>query len=324
MKDFKGKVAFITGGASGLGLGLAKVFEEAGCKVMIADVRQDHIDQAMQYFNDKGAADVRAVTLDVTDRKAFAEAADRVEEIFGKTPELLFNNAGVNSFGRVEATTYEDWDWLLGVNLYGVINGMQTFVRRMIKAGKPAHITTTASFGGFMGNPLVAPYSAAKAAVINIMESYRPSLEPYGIGVSVCCPGLIKTNIYDSALHRPEHLRNTGYLVDELTTESLKQAHEAGMDPVDLARYMKAGIEENKLYIIPYPDMPGTTKRLENHYKEILSAIPDESEVPPEVFQTTMAGMSNMANVFRNRPDMDWIKPMDRFRPASLGDKDKK
>src|SRR5690554_396561 len=123
MKDFAGKVAFITGGASGAGLGQAKVFSEAGCKIVIADIRQDHIDQGMAYFKEKKAA-VHAIKLDITDKKAYQEAADEVEKVFGEPPQLLFNTAGANAFGPAEASTYEDFEWVIGVNLFGVINGL--------------------------------------------------------------------------------------------------------------------------------------------------------------------------------------------------------
>jgi NAD(P)-dependent dehydrogenase (short-subunit alcohol dehydrogenase family) len=275
MKDFSGKVAFITGGASGLGFGLAKVFSEAGCKVVIADIRQDHIDQTLKYFKEK-QAEVHAIKLDITDRKAYAQAADEVEIVFGKSPELLFNNAGVNSFGPIEASTFEDWDWLLGVNLNGVINGMQTFVPRMIKAGKGGHIVTTASLGGFFPSPLAAPYSAAKAAIINMMGSYRMGLEKYGIGVSVCCPANIKSNIAESTFTRPEHLKNTGYLVDDFAVNHLRNIYASGMEPVVLAEHMKRGIEENKLYIIPYPE---SKHGLEMFFKDIVdSVLPVEAD----------------------------------------------
>src|SRR3989304_10037353 len=127
MKDFVGKVAFIPGGASGAGFGQAKVFSEAGCKVVIADIRQDHLDEAMAYFRDK-KAQVHPIKLDITDRKAYAAAADEVEKVFGEPPQLLFNTAGVNAFGPAEASTFEDYDWGMGVCLGGVINGMVTFV----------------------------------------------------------------------------------------------------------------------------------------------------------------------------------------------------
>ena len=290
MKDFAGKVAFITGGASGLGLGLAKVFSEAGCKVVIADIRQDHLDEAMAYFRGKNAA-VHAIKLDITDRDAFAKAADEVEKVFGSPPQLLFNNAGVNTFGPTEKSTYEDWDWLMGVLLGGVINGMQTFVPRMIKAGKGGHIMNTSSLACFNGSDGAAIYSAAKAAVTNLSESYRLSLAKYDIGVSVCCPANIKSNIYKATDTRPEHLKNTGYMVNEQTVESLRSIHAHGMEPVDLAGHMKRTIEANELYCIPYPEAKAG---MEQHFKMVLDSVLPEEADPEGVRQRTEA-MKNWA-----------------------------
>ena len=275
MKDFAGKVAFITGGASGLGLGLAKVFSEAGCKVVIADIRQDHLDEAVAYFRGKNAA-VHAIKLDITDRAAYARAADEVEKVFGEPPQLLFNNAGVNTFGPTEKSTYEDWDWLMGVLLGGVINGMQTFVPRMIAAGKGGYIVNTSSIGGFAGSDGAAIYCAAKAAVNNLSESYHLSLKKYGIGVSVCTPANIKSNIAEATFTRPDTLKNTGYVVNEQSIDSLRRIHSAGMEPEELAGHMKKGIEDEQLYIIPYPE---TKEGLEKHFKEILdSVLPMEAD----------------------------------------------
>jgi NAD(P)-dependent dehydrogenase (short-subunit alcohol dehydrogenase family) len=253
MKDFKGKVLFITGGASGAGLGQAKVFSEAGCKVVIADIRQDHIDEAMGYFRDK-KADVHAIKLDITDRKAYEAAADEVEEVYGSPPQLVFNNAGVNTFGPPEASTFEDYDWVLGVCLGGTINGMVIFVPRMIKAGKGGHITATSSMGGFMASSGCTPYSVAKAGINMLMECYYQALKPYGIGVSCLCPGGINSNIHEATFTRPEHLKNTGYNVDEKTIEFEHKIYVQGMDPVELARILKKGIENEQLFIIPAPD----------------------------------------------------------------------
>ena len=277
MKDFAGKVAFITGGASGLGLGLAKVFSEAGCKVVIVDIRQDRLDEAMAYFRGKNAA-VHAIKLDITDRKAYAAAADEVEKVFGCPPQLVFNNAGVNTFGPTEKSTYEDWDWLMGVLLGGVINGMQTFVPRMIEAGKGGYIGNTSSMGGFRGSGGAAIYCAAKAAVNSLSESYRLSLKKYGIGVSVCCPANIKSNIAEATYTRPEHLRNTGYVVNEDSINSLRRIHSAGMEPTELAGHIKQAIEDEQLYIIPYPE---AKEGLEKHFQEILDAVPP-MEADPE------------------------------------------
>ncbi|MFZ1990078.1 MAG: SDR family NAD(P)-dependent oxidoreductase [Alphaproteobacteria bacterium] len=274
MKDFAGKVAFITGGGSGAAFGQAKVFSEAGCKVVIADIRQDHLDDAMAFFRKKNAA-VHAIKLDITDRKAYAAAADETERVFG-TPELLFNTAGVNTFGPTEKATYDDWDWILDVNLNGVLNGMMTWVPRMIKAGKGGHIVTTSSIGGFSGSAGAAPYCAAKAAVNNMMESYRMSLEKFGIGVSVLCPANINSRIYDAIKTRPAKYPNSGFIENEETIKSLQSIHQHGMDPEELARWVKKGIEDNQLYIIPYPE---SKAGLERHFKMIVdSVLPIEAD----------------------------------------------
>jgi NAD(P)-dependent dehydrogenase (short-subunit alcohol dehydrogenase family) len=269
MKEFDGTIAFITGGASGAGLGQARVFAEAGCRIVLADLRREALDAAALSFRNSNT-EVHPIQLDVTDRDAFTRAADEVERVFGRPPDLLFNTAGVNTFGPLENSTYEDFDWLMGVNLGGVVNGMQTFVPRMIKAGRGGHIVTTSSVGGFEGSALAGIYSAAKAAVINLMESYRLSLEKYGIGVSVVCPANIKSNIAEATRTRPAHLASTGYVVNEATIKSLHGIYSHGMEPVDLARHVKRGIEENQLYIIPYPEVKAG---LEAHFAAILAAV---------------------------------------------------
>jgi NAD(P)-dependent dehydrogenase (short-subunit alcohol dehydrogenase family) len=156
MQDFNGQVAFITGGASGAGLGQALVFGRAGAKIVIADLRADAIEAALTQLRAEGIT-AHGIVLDITDRAAYACAADEVEQVFGAAPTMLFNTAGVNSFGPVEKTTYADFDWLIGVNLGGVINGMVTFVPRMIESGRPGHIVTTSSLGGLSGSALPRP-----------------------------------------------------------------------------------------------------------------------------------------------------------------------
>ena len=252
MKDFAGKIAFITGGASGAGFGQAQIFSEAGMKVVIADVRQDHLDNAMEYFKTTDA-EVHAIKLDVTDRDGYANAADETERVFGAVPDLLVLTAGVNAFGPVEASTYEDFDWVMGVNLGGVVNGLITFVPRMIKAGKGGYIASTVSYGAFIAAPVVAPYAAAKAAVLNLLESYSIALKPYGIGVTALCPASIKSNIYDAVLKtRPENLKNTGYNANDETQELLHSALQTGMEPRILAEWMKNGIENEQFLVVPY------------------------------------------------------------------------
>ena len=251
MKDFAGKVAFITGGASGAGLGYAQIFSEAGMKVVIADFSQEHLDQAMAYLKETGAP-VHAIKLDVTDREATAAAADETERVFG-VPDLLILNAGVNTFGPAEATSYGDFDWVTGVNYGGVVNGLVTFVPRMIRAGGERHIAGTVSFGVFGPGPITAPYAAAKSAMLSLLESYWVSLKPYGIGVSAICPANIRSKIYEAALKgRPEKYGETGFNVTEATTKQLSAFHQNGMDPRVLGEWLKKGIEEGVFLIVPY------------------------------------------------------------------------
>jgi NAD(P)-dependent dehydrogenase (short-subunit alcohol dehydrogenase family) len=252
MKDFNGKVAFITGGASGVGFGQAQIFSEAGCKVVIADVRDDHLEEALSYFKNKDAA-VHGIKLDVTDRAAFEAAALETERAFGEPPGLLLLTAGVNAFGPAEAATYEDFDWVVGVCLGGVINGLVTFVPRMIKAGKGGHIGVTSSFGAFAVAPFIAPYAAAKAGVNAMMESYYRSLIPYGIGVSALCPANVNSNIYESGKTRPAELQNSGFNMSDETVTFLKSVHATGIEPRKLAEIFKEAIENEQFLVIPYP-----------------------------------------------------------------------
>jgi len=256
MKDFSGKIAFITGGASGTGFGQAQIFSEAGMKVVFGYVTESHMVEAMAYFKEQ-KADVHAIKLDVMDREGYARAADEVERLYGSPPDLLVLTAGVNAFGPVEASTYEDFDWVVGVCFWGVVNGLITFVPRMIKAGKGGHVTATLSWGAFNADPNAAPYTASKAAILNLMESYQKALKPYGIGVSALCPANIKSRIYETALKtRPEHLKNTGYNVNEQTQEYLASIQQHGMEPRLLAERHKMGIESGQFIIVPYSDGP--------------------------------------------------------------------
>lgn len=290
MQDFNDQIAFITGGASGAGFGQAQVFGRAGAKVVIADIRADAVEQALARLRTEGIT-AHGLVLDIMDRAAYARAADEVEAVFGAPPTLLFNTAGVNSFGPVENTSYDDFDWIIGVNLGGVVNGMVTFVPRMIKSGKPGHIVTTSSLGGLMGSALAAPYSAAKAAVINLMESYRQGLEKHGIGVSILCPANIKSNIAEASRLRPAQFGQSGYVENEDSIASLHSIHQHGMDPVELAEHVKRAIEANQLYVIPYPE---AKDGLRAHFDQIVdSVLPLEAD--PEGARLRTEALQNWA-----------------------------
>ena len=271
MKDFAGKTAFITGGASGAGFGQAQIFSEAGMKVVIADVRQDHIDEAMAYFKQTGAP-VHAINLDVMDRDAYKAAADETERVYGSAPDLLVLTAGVNTFGPPEASTFEDFDWVTGVNLGGVINGLVTFVPRIIKSGKKGYVAVTASYSVFGASPICAPYGASKAAVFSLMESYFISLKPYGIGVSVLCPANVKSRIYEAAIKtRPERLKNSGYNANEATQAFLAETHQFGIEPRDLAGWLKRGIENEVFLIVPYEHAEQMVEQAMSRYVDYLT-----------------------------------------------------
>jgi NAD(P)-dependent dehydrogenase (short-subunit alcohol dehydrogenase family) len=276
MRNVEGKTAFITGGASGVGLGIAKVFTEAGMQVVIADIRQDHLDQAMAHFSATNFR-VHPVRLDVSDRTAFARAADEAEQVFGPV-HVVCNNAGINMFAPMDECTFDDWDWIMGVNLGGVINGIQTFIPRLKKHGQGGHIVNTASMAAFITGPGAGIYTASKFAVRGLTESLRWNLAPLNIGVSVLCPGLVNSAIYESDKVRPEALsRNVGP-VDQAFMSRLADIHKVGMDPVEVGEKVLAGIRQNDLYIFPHPEFKDELREI---FDEILVALPEEP-VDPE------------------------------------------
>jgi len=334
MKDFAGKLAFITGGASGAGFGQAQIFSEAGMKVIVADVRDDHIEKASAFFKEKGA-DVHFIKLDVMDRQGWAAAADETERIFGTTPDLFIQTAGVNAFGPVEASTFEDFDWVMGVNFGGIVNGLITFVPRMIKAGKGGHISTTVSLAAFMAAAGVAPYAASKTATLNLMESYFQALKPYGIEVSAMIPANINSNINDAVLKtRPEHLKNTGYNVTEETVEFMYDNMQAyGIDPRVLAERHKKGIEDGVFLIVPYPSGAKIFERQLERFAlyttvEGMKELEERATQPPteeqrrlnletEGFEWSMLHPKKSREeigVSMARKDRDWVDPSKRIK----------
>lgn len=276
MKDLEGKVAFITGGGSGVALGQAKVFaEEANMKVVIADIRQDHLDEAMAYFSKKNVA-VHPIRLDLTDRDAYAAAADEAEAVFGPV-DLLCNTAGVSQFGPIENATFDDWDWQMDVNVNGVINGVMTFMPRMIKQGG-GHIVITASMSGFVALPTTAIYCTTKYAVRGLAESLRVEMPKYNIGVSLLCPGGVNTNIHRSVEARPDKYGKTGYYGrDETVFAGLKKVIENGFDPVDLGRVVLDAVVNDKFWVLPYPEFAEGQMQRD---KEVIDAMMSYADHP--------------------------------------------
>jgi NAD(P)-dependent dehydrogenase (short-subunit alcohol dehydrogenase family) len=255
MIDFAGRTAFVTGGANGVGIGIVRNLLEAGARVAIADVRQDAIDRALASFDNR---EVMGVQLDVRSREGFAAAADEVEAKFGPV-SLLFNNAGVNLFQPIEDSSYDDWDWVLGVNLGGVINGVMTFAPRMKARAQSGevqggHITNTASMASFIGSGSPGIYNTSKFAVRGLSYSLRHSMYQYGIGVSCVHPGLVKSYIYASDDVRPDELKGAMKPVDREWVKRLEGVHEFGMEPDVIGARILDGIRENRANIFTHPD----------------------------------------------------------------------
>ncbi len=253
MQDVQGKVAFITGGASGIGLGIAVAFVAAGMRVVLADLRPDHIEAAKESFKRAGKSEsAHAILLDVTDRTAMAAAAAESERVFGAV-HVLVNNAGVGIQGPFTGITYADWDFGLGVNLGGVINGLQTFLPRIRAHGQGGHIVNTASLAALVPMPArFVIYQAAKAAVVSISECIRAELAPEHIGVSVLCPGPVKTNIHELSKNRPPQF-GVGDAFRESENAGGAQAHFPNwMDPSAVGALVMQAILKNELYIITH------------------------------------------------------------------------
>ena len=268
MRDVEGKVAVITGGGSGVGLGLARAFVAAGMKVAIADVRDDHLEEATAALGDG----VLAIRLDVTDREGFARAADETERALGNV-HVLCNNAGVNLFNDIADATYQDWDWVLGVNLGGVVNGIVTFVPRIKAHGDGGHVVNTASMAAFVAGPGAGIYTTAKFGVHGLSDALRWSLLPHGIGVSMVCPGLVKSKIYESGLIRPAELSTQVTPADEEFMRILPGLHDAGMDPDEIGEKVLRAIRRNDFYVFTHPDH---REELREIFDETLAAFPDE------------------------------------------------
>jgi NAD(P)-dependent dehydrogenase (short-subunit alcohol dehydrogenase family) len=270
MKNVEGKVAFITGGASGAGLGMAMAFVKAGMKVVIADIRQDSLDRSMTHFGN--TANVYPIRLDVTDRAAFAQAADETERVFGKV-HLVCNNAGINLFVPIENCTYNDWDWIMGVNFGGVVNGITTFIPRIRKHGEGGHIVNTASMAAFLPSSAAVTYTAAKFGVRGLTEALRYSLYQYNIGVSVFCPGLINSAIYESEKTRPARLASENIAKNQQFMDRLPEIHKAGMSPEEVGEKVLAGIRANRLYIFSHGEF---REELQDLFDEVLESLPAE------------------------------------------------
>ncbi len=262
MKELAGRTAFITGGASGMGLAMAHSFGAAGMNVIIADIEQAALDSALDSLGERNT-EVRAINVDVTRREAMEEAAAEAEAAFGKV-HVVCNNAGVAVGGSIDTMSYKDWDWVLGVNLDGVVNGVQAFLPRMLAHGEGGHFVNTASMAGHIAVPGLSVYNASKFAVVGLSEVMRIDLAPRNIGVSVLCPGVVRTNIFDSGRNRPDALQaatDTASMVlqsdvPEAERSARLEALIAGALDADVVGDMVLhAIQSDEFYIFTHPEI---------------------------------------------------------------------
>jgi NAD(P)-dependent dehydrogenase (short-subunit alcohol dehydrogenase family) len=259
MMDFSGKTAFVTGGASGIGLALCRAFGRRGMKVAVADVEAEACAGAIETLGREGVC-AMAATCDVSDREALAGAAAKTFAEFGKV-HILCNNAGVSRAGPIENIAPSDWDWVIGVNLKGLIHGLQIFLPHMKAHGEPGHIVNTASMNGVAGAALAGPYSATKFAVVGLSEVLAAELAETTIGVSVLCPSRVKTRMLDNGRNRPA--RFGGPIRPDMDSANAERnrryarALESGLDPADVAGLVISAIEARRLYIFTHADRRG-------------------------------------------------------------------
>ncbi|GAB3746233.1 SDR family oxidoreductase [Microlunatus parietis] len=271
MRDISGRTVFITGGAQGIGLGMARAFVEAGANVALADLDEARVSAAAAELNDltgrpEAAAGYR---LDVRDRAAYGRVIDEVEQRFGPI-EVLCNNAGLGTLAKAGDLSWDNWDLVLGVNLGGVVNGVQLVLPRMIARGGPGHIVNTASGAGLIASPNLT-YATSKFAVVGLSESLRqqPELTENGIGVTVLCPGFVATDVIRNSA------RIEGREDDPRVAVAETLLKERGLSPDEVGRQVLDAVRSGELYVITDRYIAPV---LEQRFQLIFDALPSETE----------------------------------------------
>jgi NAD(P)-dependent dehydrogenase (short-subunit alcohol dehydrogenase family) len=285
MIDLKGKTAFITGGASGLGLGIAKACASEGMNIVIADFRQEAIDAALPIFKAGGRPAI-GILLDVTDRAAFARAADEAEAAFGKI-HVLVNNAGIgHREGNIWETSYEDMDFFIDINYKSILNGIKTIVPRILKHGEGGHVVSTASKNGLVPVPGMVLYNSTKRAVMAIMETLAIDLEGTGVGASVFCPGPFQTNLGQTTNALREKQLGSAFAPVDPTKLKKTIDFDPSYDfskmersPDEAGERVVRGIKRGDLFILTHAEWKAGW---ESHAAAVTRAFPEES--PNEAF----------------------------------------
>lgn len=245
--DLTGRVAVVTGGGSGIGRALAEALARAGAGVVVADIEEAAAAGVADALR-AGGAEALAVRVDVSDLASVEALADRAFARFGRV-HVLCNNAGVSTWGGLEAATHRDWQWVLGVNLWGVIHGLEAFLPRMIAQREPGHVVNTASMAGLIASKGLGVYNTSKYAVVGLSETLAKDLKPYNIGVSVLCPMGVTTHILQSDRNRPVQLRNEAPAAAE-PVELMGRY----LGPEEVAEMVFAAILANELYVITHDE----------------------------------------------------------------------
>ena len=264
MRDVQNRVAVVTGAASGIGLGIVRALTGAGVHVAMLDVEEQALAAARAEF-DTANVDVQPFVCDVSHRQQVRDVASAVQAHYGRV-DIVCNNAGVAAGGPIDETSDDDWDWVLGVNLQGVVNGMRAYVPIVKAGGSGGHIVNTASILGLWTGPRQSIYAASKYAVVAISESSREDLAPYDIGVSALCPGMIDTRILRSERNRPAALaeRSTGMFESTEREEIEQRFATEGLNPDIVGEQVLAGIRKNKPFIFTHASLAeGIRERME-------------------------------------------------------------
>ena len=295
MRNFAGKTAFITGGASGIGLGIAKALLSEGMNVVVGDVSERNIAAARAELPEAG---VEIVQVDVTDRGSVAEAARTAVAAFGRI-HVLCNNAGIAGGGAVADPSFVDWDRAMAVNLGGAVNVVKTFVPLIREHGEGGHVVNTSSIAGVIALPYEGgAYTTAKFAVRGLSESLRLSLAPEGIGVSVLCPGLTRTRIMDSPDRQDPGAKP---MSREGDPDALFNSLEGAMDPIEVGRAVVRGIRDNLPYILTHGEFHDEVRAL---FDEIVEAFPVDQAVP-EARAAFERGRRELCDGLRHLPVID-------------------
>ena len=249
MTDIAGKTAFITGGANGIGLAVAKSLAARGANVMLADINEEGLAAAKAGLGDMNVR-VETVVCDVAKDEAVRGAAERTIDLFDKV-HIVVNNAGVGLGGEAGKIEIQDWRWIVDINLMGVVHGVEAFVPHIQAHGEGGHIVNVASMAGQVAVPSMGPYNATKYAVVGYSESLRGELAPSNIGVSILCPGWVQTDIHKSSAGRPSGGVDLNSAEAQVMAEII-----AGGYPADLvAEWVSDCIEANRQYIFTHADM---------------------------------------------------------------------